>query len=78
MKKLLLTVTYANSEGKKVKLKDCDVLTNYGDIIYFWNGDKVNKTYVLNVYTMTMREVEYSKGNEILTVLEFTLKAKER
>ena len=78
MEKLLLTVVYTNSEGKKTKLKDCDVLTNYGDIIYFWNGDKVNKTYVLNVYTMTMREVEYSKGNEILTVLEFTLKAKER
>ena len=35
MKKLLLTVVYTNSEGKKTKLNDCLVLKNYGNEIYF-------------------------------------------
>ena len=73
MKKLLLTVTYTNTEGKKTKLKECLVLKNYGNQIYFWDTEEVSKTYVLYVEDMTLKEIG-SEDNSLLTVKEFTLK----
>ena len=75
MKKLLLTVTYTNSEGKKTKLKECLVLKNYGNQIYFWDAEEVSKTYVLYVEDMALKEIG-SENNSLLTVKEFTLKYK--
>ena len=77
MKNLLLTVVYTNSEGKKTKLNDCLVLKNYGNEIYFWDTDEINKTYVLHVADMLLKEIGLV-DNRLLTVKEFTLKAKER
>ena len=77
MKKLLLTVTYTNSEGKKVKFKDCLVLKNYGNQIYFWDTEEISKTYVLNVEDMALKEIG-SENNSTLTVKEFTLKYNRR
>lgn len=77
MKKLLLTAVYTNSNGKKVKLKDCLVLKNYGDEIYFWDTEEISKTYVLYVKDMLLKEIGIV-DNRLLTVKEFTLKAKER
>ena len=77
MNDLLLTVVYTNSEGKKVKLKDCLVLKNYGNEVYFWDCDEISKTYVLYVEDMLLKEIG-SVDNKLLTVLEFTLKVKER
>ena len=75
MKKLLLTVTYTNSEGKKTKLKECLVLKNYGNQIYFWDTEEVSNTYVLYVEDMALKEIG-SENNSLLTVKEFTLKYK--
>ena len=75
MKKLLLTATYTNSEGKKIKLKECLVLKNYGNQIYFWDTEEVSKTYVLYVEDMALKEIG-SEDNSLLTVKEFTLKYK--
>ena len=75
MKKLLLTVTYTNSGGKKTKLKECLVLKNYGNQIYFWDTEEVSKTYVLYVEDMALKEIS-SENNSLLTVKEFTLKYK--
>ena len=77
MKKLLLTVVYTNSEGKKTKLNDCLALKNYGNEIYFWDTDEISKTYVLYVADMLLKEIGIV-DNRLLTVKEFTLKAKER
>ena len=77
MKKLLLTVVYTNSEGKKTKLNDCLVLKNYGNEIYFWDTDEISKTYVVYVADMLLKEIGIV-DNRLLTVKEFTLKAKER
>ena len=77
MKNLLLTVVYTNSEGKKTKLNDCLVLKNYGNGIYFWDTDEISKTYVLYVADMLLKEIGIV-DNRLLTVKEFTLKAKER
>ena len=75
MKKLLLTVIYTNSEGKRTKLKECLVLKNYGNQIYFWDTEEVSKTYVLYVEDMALKEIS-SENNSLLTVKEFTLKYK--
>ena len=77
MENLLLTVVYTNSEGKKTKLNDCLVLKNYGNEIYFWDTDEISKTYVLYVADMLLKEIGLV-DNRLLTVKEFTLKAKER
>ena len=77
MKKILLTVVYTNSEGKKIKLNDGLVLKNYGNEIYFWDTDEISKTYVLYVTDMLLKEIGIV-DNRLLTVKEFTLKAKER
>ena len=77
MNDLLLTVVYTNSEGKKTKLNDCLVLKNYGNEIYFWDTDEISKTYVLYVADMLLKEIGIV-DNRLLTVKEFTLKAKER
>ena len=77
MKNLLLTIVYTNSEGKKTKLNDCLVLKNYGNEIYFWDTDEISKTYVLYVADMLLKEIGIV-DNRLLTVKEFTLKAKER
>ena len=77
VKKLLLTAIYTNSEGKKTKLNDCLVLKNYGNEIYFWDTDEISKTYVLYVADMLLKEIGLV-DNRLLTVKEFTLKAKER
>ena len=77
IKKLLLTVVYTNSEGKKTKLNDCLVLKNYGNEIYFWDTDEISKTYVLYVADMLLKEIGIV-DNRLLTVKEFILKAKER
>ena len=77
MKNLLLTVVYTNSEGKKTKLNDCLVLKNYGNEIYFQDTDEISKTYVLYVADMLLKEIGIV-DNRLLTVKEFTLKAKER
>ena len=77
MKKLLLTVVYTNRKGEKVKLNDCLVLKNYGNEIYFWDTDEISKTYVLYVADMLLKEIGIV-DNRLLTVKEFTLKAKER
>ena len=77
MKNLLLTVVYTNSEGKKTKLNDCLVLKNYGNEIYFWDTEEISKTYVLYVADMLLKEIGIV-DNRLLTVKEFTLKAKER
>ena len=75
MKKLLLTVVYTNSEGKETKLNDCLVLKNYGNEIYSWDTDEISKTYVLYVADMLLKEIGII-DNRLLTVKEFTLKAK--
>ena len=77
VKKLLLTAIYTNSEGKKTKLNDCLVLKNYGNEIYFWDTEEISKTYVLYVADMLLKEIGLV-DNRLLTVKEFTLKAKER
>ena len=68
---------YTNSEGKKTKLNDCLVLKNYGNEIYFWDTGEISKTYVLYVADMLLKEIGIV-DNRLLTVKEFTLKAKER
>ena len=75
MEKLLLTATCTNREGKKVKFKECLVLKNYGNQIYFWDTEEVSKTYVLFVEDMALKEIG-SEDNSPLTVKEFTLKYK--
>ena len=75
MKKLLLTATCTNNEGKKVKFKDCLVLKNYGNLIYFWDTEEISKPYILYVEHMELKEIGL-EDNMLLTVEEFTLKYK--
>ena len=51
------------------------MLKNYGNQIYFWDTEEINKTYVLNVEDMTLNEIG-SENNSTLTVKEFTLALK--